>query len=117
MNITLPPAAIYRYLMTNCHYFIQGDVNNLERQLSTTTIAQKDVTIQKLKNKLLQHEQMEKELTEENNNQHDVIMALKQEINILENTISMRIIELDNKTQSIQILERQLLEMKEKVKK
>ena len=78
-------------------------------------LAQRDVEIQKLEGKIFSLEQNEQELSEESNKQHEEIIQLKQDINTLENSISMRMVELDNKNQSIKILERQLLEMKEKV--
>ena len=78
-------------------------------------LSQKNVEVQRLESKILSLEQNEQELSEESNKQHEEIIQLKQEINVLENSISMRIVELDNKNQSIKILERQLLELKEKV--
>lgn len=78
-------------------------------------LSQKNAEVQRLESKILSLEQNEQELSEESNKQHEEIIQLKQEINVLENSISMRIVELDNKNQSIKILERQLLELKEKV--
>ena len=98
-------------------HFFQGDVNFLEKkqQADSSMIAQKDIQIKKLQNNIISLEQNEQDLNEETNKQHEEILALKQEINKLENSISMRMVELDNKNQSIKILERQLMEMKEKV--
>ena len=78
-------------------------------------MAQKKLEIQKLEGKIFLLEQNEQELSIESNTQHEEIIQLKQEINALETSVSMRIVELDNKNQSIKILERQLLEFKEKV--
>ena len=93
------------------------DVNYLEKkqQSNNSVIAQKDIHIKKLESQILSLEQSEQELSEESNKQHEEIIALKREINALEDSISMRMVELDNKNQSIKILERQLLEVKEKV--
>jgi len=98
-------------------YFLQGDVNFLEKkqQADSSIITQKDIQIKKLQNNIISLEQNEQDLNEETNRQHEEILSLKQEINILENSINMRMVELDNKKQSIKILERQLMEMKEKV--
>eukprot|EP00111_Clytia_hemisphaerica_P005741 TCONS_00016645-protein len=95
---------------------VRFDVNYLEKKQQSTNsiIAQKDIHIKKLESQILSLEQSEQELSEESNKQHEEIITLKREINALEDSISMRIVELDNKNQSIKILERQLLEFKEK---
>ena len=99
-------------------FLILVDVNYLEKkqQSNNSVIAQKDIHIKKLESQILSLEQSEQELSEESNKQHEEIIALKREINALEDSISMRMVELDNKNQSIKILERQLLEVKEKVR-
>lgn len=92
-------------------------MNFLERQkkADTSTLTQQDLTIQNLQGQLKIYERKEEDWLTESTKHQDEILNLRQEVNELESSISMRIVELENKNQSIKILERQLLDLKEKV--
>lgn len=92
-------------------------MNYLEKKqiVDSTTLTQQDLVIQNLRGQLKNFEIREEDWLTESNKQQEEIFSLKQQINELESSISMRIVELDNKNQSIKILERQMLDMKEKV--
>ena len=85
------------------------------QQIDTSVLTHKDILINSLKNQLKMAEEKEVDFAEKTDKQFEQITGLHNDNVILKDAIELRSIELKNKTRSIELLEKRLIEKQEKV--
>ena len=103
--------------MKKISLFSLGDVRYLETQTrqDTGTITHKDVLIMRLKTDLQLSKEHQKSIAKQLQDCETSIGQFQAEIEDLQDALSLKISELKNKDQSIEIIEKQYRETKERV--